>query len=290
MTIISYDWDGEKLYLTFRISKLIYASDRWGDPRSSVTNWQLLVRVLHTRSRGGPKGRIYEGIRGLLVNNEVFIWNCVSWKSSPFLFRVSPEIYEHLERHRGFGPVRGPRATKWTATRTTVRHISIPRREQQRLFPRSVLHYISTINRTTGTKLLSAPTNGLESTGNDTWFMVLLQARATALEGPFKEELVRLQVRRAIARACTAKCVCRRGDAGPLLHIELFENPRSLGYSVPRCTPTFRNSLVRSSRISIYENLPEMGKRRTDFFFRPPRSSDSNLIWIESEFVCMEMR
>jgi len=112
--------------------------------------------------------------------------------------------------HRGFGRA-GTRATKWTTTRTTVRHISIPRREQQRLFPRSVLHYISTINRTTGTKLLSAPTNGLESTGNDTWFMVLLhaRARATALEGLFKEELVRLQVHCAIARACTAKCVCR---------------------------------------------------------------------------------
>lgn len=148
-----------------------------GDPRSSVTNWQLPVRALHTRSRGGPKRRIYEGIRGLLVNNEVFIWNCVSWKSSPFLFRVSPEIYEHLER-TAVSVRAGTRATKWTATRTTVRHISIPRREQQRLFPRSVLHYISTINRTTGTKLLSAPTNGLESTGNDTWFMVLLHARA----------------------------------------------------------------------------------------------------------------
>lgn len=35
------------------------------------------------------------------------------------------------------------------------------------------------------------------------------RARAIALEGLFKEELVRLQVHRAIARACTAKCVCR---------------------------------------------------------------------------------
>lgn len=138
----------------------------------------ITVRALFTSAAVADEKKriyIYEGIRGLLVNNEVFIWNCVSWKSSPFLFRVSPEIYEHLER--GFGRA-GTRATKWTATRTTVRHISIPRREQQRLFPRSVLHYISTINRTTGTKLLSARTNGLESTGNDTWFMVLLHARA----------------------------------------------------------------------------------------------------------------
>jgi len=94
----------------------------------------ITVCALHIRAvRDGPKERIYEGIRRLLVNNEVFIWNCVSWKASPFLFRVSPEIYEHLERHRGFGRV-GTRATKCTAT--TVRHISIPRREQ-RLFPPS---------------------------------------------------------------------------------------------------------------------------------------------------------
>ncbi|EZA54752.1 hypothetical protein X777_05037 [Ooceraea biroi] len=49
------------------------------------------------------------------------------------LFRVSPEIYEHPE-DRGFGRA-GTEAMKHKATRTTVRHISIPRREQQRLFP-----------------------------------------------------------------------------------------------------------------------------------------------------------
>jgi len=66
----------------------------------------ITVRALYTRNRG-PERRIYEGIRGLLVNNEVFIWNCVSWKSSPFLFRVSPEIYEHLER-TAVSAARGP--------------------------------------------------------------------------------------------------------------------------------------------------------------------------------------
>ncbi|TGZ47651.1 Uncharacterized protein DBV15_03708 [Temnothorax longispinosus] len=77
-------------------------------PRSSITNWQLPVRALHTRSRGGPKRRIYE---------------------------VSPEIYEHLGRTAVSAARAGTKSDQVdAATRTTVRHISIPRREQQRLF------------------------------------------------------------------------------------------------------------------------------------------------------------
>ncbi|KYM98479.1 hypothetical protein ALC62_10836 [Cyphomyrmex costatus] len=67
-----------------------------------------------------------------ILNNTLCAFH-LDHEASPFLFRVSPEIYEHLEQHRGFGRV-GTRATKCTTARTTVRHISIPRREQ-RLFP-----------------------------------------------------------------------------------------------------------------------------------------------------------
>lgn len=160
------------------------------------------------------QGENMNSIRGLLINNEVFIWNCVSRNSpSPlilFLFRVSPEIYEHPVHHRGFDPRREDQSVDEVDEGDgDVRHISIPRREQQRLFPvRSYIMYPPLTGRP-AQSYCRRPTNGLESTGNDTWFMVLLHTRATALERNFLERtsLARLQVHRGCARACTAKCV-----------------------------------------------------------------------------------
>lgn len=81
------------------ISKLILTRPPRGkgkerNPRY-IASWQLQC-AFFLALRSGLGGWIYEGIRRLLVNNEVFIWNCASWKS-PLLFRVSPEIYEHPE-------------------------------------------------------------------------------------------------------------------------------------------------------------------------------------------------
>lgn len=112
------------------------------------------------------------------------------------------------------------------------------------------------------------------------------RARATALEGPFKEELVRLQVRRAIARACTAKCVCRhrRRRAGPLLRFELFQNPRCLGYSEPRCIPAFRNSFVRSFETSYLFIF--LRWKRSGPISWPPCLSNLNLfVWKHIEIL-----
>lgn len=129
-----------------------------------------------------------------------------------FLFRVSPEIYEHPVHHRGFDPRREDQSDQrcTRATGTTVRHISIPRREQQRLFPvRSYIMYPPLTGRP-AQSYCRRPTNGLESTGNDTWFMVLLHTRATALERERERDFLERSscARLQVHRGCT--CVHRK--------------------------------------------------------------------------------
>lgn len=177
-----------------------------------------------------------------------------------FLFRVSPEIYEHPVHHRGFDPRREDQSDqRWTrATGTTVRHISIPRREQQRLFPvRSYIMYPPLTGRA-AQSYCRRPTNGLESTGNDTWFMVLLHTRATALERERERDFflersscARLQVH----RGCT--CVHRKVRAGYPLFRWFWK------FKIQRSPREITRKLLR-----VKKKMDEEGKFIEKFFLK----------------------
>lgn len=89
---------------------------------------------------------------------------------SPSLSSFSQNL-RAARRDRGFGRARS-KATRWTTMRTTVRHISIPRREQQRLFPaRSYIMYPPLTGRPAQSycRLRRMDSSQLETT-RDSWY------------------------------------------------------------------------------------------------------------------------